>query len=531
MGISGNLYFDGAWQMGQGGTYQAINPSTGKPLEPPLSKATKTQVELATAVAQRDSLAFAKMPATQRAAFLRECATQIEALGDELLDRITQETGYPRPRGEGERARTCYQLRMFANALDAGEFVDARIDTAQPDRKPLPKPDIRFIQQAIGPVAVFSVSNFPLAYSTAGGDTASALAAGCPVLAKGHLSHPGTGELVAQAIAKAIDICEMPKGIFSFLMGDDAEVGATLVQAAPVKAVGFTGSTTGGMALIKLANARPEPIPVFAEMGSINPIILLPDTLQVNAAAIAKGFVASLTLGTGQFCVNPGLVIAVDGPGLQEFVQAVQAELSNLGAGVMLNERICDAYTRGVSSFTQVSGVEILAQGQANSTGEGYRAQAYLLGTNSENFIAQDSIHEEVFGPASLLVKCKSSEEIPQVLAVLGGQLTGTLHGTQTELTQHPELIDILSRKVGRIVINAFPTGVEVCPSMVHGGPFPASSDSRFTAVGTAAIQRFQRPVCFQNFPDALLPDALKNNNPLQLTRLVDGISSKAAID
>lgn len=530
MSILGKLYFDGEWHLGQAGTYQAVDPSTAKPLEPFMGKATKAQVGLAVAAAQRDSLTFAKMPAAQRANFLRECATQIEALGDELTTRITQETGYPKGRGEGERARTCGQLRMFAASLDNGEFVDARIDTAQPDRQPAPKPDLRFMQQAIGPVAVFAVSNFPLAYSVAGGDTASALAAGCPVLAKGHLSHPGTGELVAQAIARAIEICQMPKGIFAFLMGDDAEVGATLVQAAPIKAVGFTGSIAGGTALMKLANARPEPIPVFAEMGSVNPVILLPETLKTNAAAIAKGFVASLTLGTGQFCVNPGLVIAIDGPGLEAFIQTVQSELGNTAAGVMLNERICNAYQQGLTRFTQASGVTSLAQGQANSANEGFRAQAHLLGTSGENFIAQHEIHEEVFGPTSLLVTCKDVAEAQRVIEILAGQLTGTLHGTESELLSHSELVDALSRKVGRIVINGFPTGVEVCPSMVHGGPFPASSDVRFTAVGTAAIQRFQRPVCFQNFPNTLLPDALKNNNPLQLTRLVNGVLSKAAI-
>jgi len=530
MSIIGKLYFDGEWHPGQGGTYQAVDPSTAKPLEPLMGKATKAQVELATAAAWRDALAFAKMPAAQRADFLRECATRIEALGDELLTRITLETGYPKVRGEGERARTCHQLRMFAASLDNGEFVDARIDTAQPDRKPVPKPDLRFMQQAIGPVAVFSVSNFPLAYSVAGGDTAAALAAGCPVLAKGHSSHPGTGELVAQAIAKAIETCQMPKGIFSFLMGDDAEVGATLVQAPPVKAVGFTGSIAGGTALMKLANARPEPIPVFAEMGSVNPVVLLPDALATNAAAIAKGFAASLTLGTGQFCVNPGLVIAVDSPGLAEFIRTVQAELGNTGAGVMLNERICAAYHQGLTRFSQASGVTALAQGQAISANEGFYAQAHLLGTSGQNFIAQHTIQEEVFGPASLLVTCKDIAEVQQVLEVLAGQLTGTLHGTERELLAHSALVDVLSRKVGRIVINGFPTGVEVCPSMVHGGPFPASSDMRFTAVGTASIQRFQRPVCYQNFPDTLLPDALKNNNPLQLERLVNGVRSHEAI-
>jgi 2,5-dioxopentanoate dehydrogenase len=347
---------------------------------------------------------------------------------------------------------------------------------------------------------------------------------------KGHPSHPGTSELVAQAMAKAAELTQMPKGVFSFLADDGFDVGAQLVQAPQVKAVGFTGSFVGGMALVRLANARPEPIPVFAEMGSINPVVLLPETLKANAVTIAKGFVASLTLGTGQFCVNPGLVIGVDGPALTDFVKAVQVELSNIAAGVLLNARVCTAYSAGVEHFTHVPGVEILAQGQAISAAEGYRAQAVLLGTSGQNFIAQKAIHEEVFGPASLLVKCKNIEEVHQVLEVLGGQLTGTLQGTQEELSQCASLVDLLLRKVGRVVINGFPTGVEVCPSMVHGGPFPASSDVRFTAVGTASIQRFQRPVSYQNFPEVLLPDALKNSNPLTLNRLVNGVPTTAAI-
>jgi NADP-dependent aldehyde dehydrogenase len=386
------------------------------------------------------------------------------------------------------------------------------------------------LNQALGPVVVFGASNFPLAFSVAGGDTASALAAGCSVLVKGHSSHPGTSELVAQAMARAAQTCRLPVGVFSLLMGEGAEVGSALVQAPEVKAVGFTGSFAGGMALFRLANARAEPIPVFAEMGSINPVCLLPGALKASAASLAKQFVASLTMGTGQFCVNPGLVVAVDGPELNDFVAATAKELSEIGAGVMLNERICNAYVDGLKRYSAVDGVKLLAQGQAINVTDGYRAQASLLGTTAENFIQHHAIHEEIFGPVSLLVRCRDESERLQVLQCLGGQLTGTIHCAPGELEGYAELVELLTRKVGRVVINGFPTGVEVCPSMVHGGPFPASTDSRFTSVGTAAIFRFQRAVCYQNFPETLLPDALKNSNPLNLVRTVNGTPTKASV-
>jgi len=530
MSITGNLYYNGTWQQGLGGTYQAGNPATGESLAPTMTMATRAQVVEAVAAAQEAFLIYKDSSLAERAKFLRECAKEIEALGEELLTRVSEETGYPLARAEGERNRTCGQLRMFADLVEGGSFLDPRIDTAQPDRKPAPKPDLRYLNQALGPVVVFGASNFPLAFSVAGGDTASALAAGCPVLVKGHSSHPGTSELVAQAMGRAAKNCKMPAGVFSLLMGSGAEVGSCLVEAPEVKAVGFTGSFAGGMALFKLANARPEPIPVFAEMGSVNPVFLLPGALKASAAALAKQFVVSLTMGTGQFCVNPGLVIAVDGPELDEFVAATAKELADVGAGVMLNERICSAYCGGLERYSAVAGVEMLAQGHAINVEEGFRAQASLLGTSAENFISNKQIHEEIFGPVSLLVRCKNDAQRLQVLAHLGGQLTGTIHCAPGELEGHRDLVDALTRKVGRLVINGFPTGVEVCPSMVHGGPFPASTDARFTSVGTAAIYRFLRAVCYQNFPEYLLPDALKNSNPLNLTRTINGQATKAVV-
>ncbi len=523
MTISGKQLIAGEWQQGRAGTYQAVNPATGEAIEPAMTMADKSQVEAAVAAAKLAAPPFRHSSLNDRAAFLNACADEIMALGDELLERVTAETGYPKARGEVERARTCSQLRLFADTILKGDYLDARIDTAMPDRQPLPRPDIRHLNQAIGPVVVFGASNFPLAFSVAGGDTAAALAAGCPVLVKGHSSHPGTSELVAQALDRAVKKCNMPAGVFSLLMGSGREVGAALVQAPEVKAVGFTGSFSGGMALVELANARPEPIPVFAEMGSINPVFLLPEALNQSAEQIAQGFVGSVTLGTGQFCVNPGLVLAMEGEGLDRFIKAASDALADVAAGVMLNDRICSSYGEGVAEFCKHEGVEVVARGEGIEGKAGFCGQATLLTTTAGYFVANPGIQEEVFGPASLVVKCKNLTDILNVVNMLRGQLTATIHCADGELAQYTDLADLLTLKVGRLVVNGFPTGVEVCHAMVHGGPFPASTDSRFTSVGTSAIARFIRPVCYQNFPEALLPEALRNNNPLNIPRMVDG--------
>lgn len=530
MSITGKLFIHGEWVQGEAGTYRATNPATGKEIEPALSMASKAQVDAALAAAEAAAPVFRNSSLAKRAEFLRACADEIQALGEELFARITAETGYPAARGQAETGRTCGQLRLFADTIEKGEYLDPRIDTAMPDRQPLPRPDLRHLNQAIGPVVVFGASNFPMAFSVAGGDTAAAFAAGCPVLVKGHSSHPGTSELVAQAVAKAAEKCGLPKGIFSLLMGSGTEVGAALVKAPAVKAVGFTGSFAGGMALVKIASERPEPIPVFAEMGSINPVILLPKALEQKAQAIAEGFVGSLTLGTGQFCVNPGLVIAIDDNGLQNFIDAAAKIVADVQAGVMLNERICSAYSNGLKEYSSQKGVEVISVGGSPKDKDGFCGQATIMTATAEVFLQNPKIHEEVFGPASLIVKCKNKDDIIKVVSALKGQLTGTVHCAEGELKDYSDLTDLLSLKVGRIVINGFPTGVEVCHSMVHGGPFPASTDSRFTSVGTNAIKRFVRPVCYQNFPEALLPDALKNSNPLKLNRLVNGERSNSAI-
>lgn len=530
MNITGKLFYDGRWHQGEGATYQATNPTTGAALEPVMTTASAAQVDAAVAAAQRAFLNYRHSSPQLRANFLRRCAEEIMALGDELLERVCAETGYPRGRAEGERARTCGQLNMFADLVAKGEHFDARIDTAQPERQPLPRPDLRYVNQALGPVVVFGASNFPLAFSVAGGDTASALAAGCPVLAKGHPSHPGTSELVAQAIARAAEAYELPAGVFSLLMGDGNQVGEQLVQAPAVKAVGFTGSYRGGMALYHLAAARPEPIPVFAEMGSINPVVLLPRALRASAATIAQQFVGSLTLGTGQFCVNPGLVLAIEGEELETFIGAATEALTVVAAGVMLNAGICTTFADSVERYKAAEGVQLVACGQAVTDAEGHRAQACLLRTSAEHFLAQPDLHEEIFGPVSLIVTCKDVDQLLTVVTHLKGQLTATVHCAEGELADHQSLIDELTLRVGRLVINGFPTGVEVCPSMVHGGPFPASTDARFTSVGTAAIRRFLRPVCYQNYPEQLLPDALKNSNPLRLTRTVNGLPTSEPV-
>ncbi len=527
MTITGKQLIAGQWCDGRAEPFFGTNPATGEALQPAFTCADEQQVAEAAAAAGDCAETFANLPLTQRATFLRACADQIMALGDELLTRVSEETGYPKARAEGERGRTCGQLRLFADWIESGDYLDARIDPALPERQPLPRPDLRSYNQSLGPVAVFGASNFPLAFSVAGGDTAAAFAAGCPVIVKGHNSHPGTSELVAQAIDKAVQECGLPAGVFSLLLGAGRRVGTALVQAPEVKAVGFTGSYAGGMALFNLANARPEPIPVFAEMGSVNPVVLLPEALANSAESIAEGFVGSLTLGTGQFCVNPGLVLAVESEDLARFESAAGAALSKVSAGVMLNQNTQQGYQSGVAHLRDQAGVSQVAAGAPTGDGQGFTCQAGLLSVSGADFLSNSALQEEVFGPMSLLVKCRDYAQLLEVAGVLRGQLTGTLHATEAELGGYGDLITLLRQRVGRLLVNGFPTGVEVCHSMMHGGPFPAATDARFTSVGTRAIERFVRPICFQNCPDSLLPDALKNANPLGISRLVDGVSTR----
>jgi alpha-ketoglutaric semialdehyde dehydrogenase len=507
-------------------TFTVANPETGAVLDGEFSNGGGEAVESAAKLAERDFDAFRNMPLNKRADFLETIAEEILALGDALLQRTMAETGLPLARLQGERSRTTDQLKLFAQVVREGSFVDARIDTAILDRQPLPKPDVRQMQIALGPAAVFGASNFPLAFSVAGGDTASALAAGCPVVVKGHPAHPGTSELVGRAIQRAAKKCHMPEGVFSLIQGNSIEVGQALVKHPFIKAVAFTGSFKGGKALFDLAAARVEPIPVYAEMGSTNPVFILPSALENES--VASGLVDSLTLGVGQFCTNPGIVFGLQGESFDQFSNVATNFLKQKPVGTMLHAGIKSAYEAGLDALTRVTGVDVIA-GNLKNAGA-CSGNPVLLKTNARTFLENARLQEEVFGPSSLLIACESKAQILEIASSLTGHLSATIHGTKEELVEYRELITILERKVGRIIFNGFPTGVEVCHSMNHGGPFPATTDSRTTSVGTAAIKRFLRPVCYQNFPQEALPKTLKNENGAKIWRLVDGHLVQASV-
>ena len=461
-------------------------------------------VASACAAAEAAFPVYRQTDSEQRAVFLECIAEKIVALGEPLIDVVMRESGLPRARLEGERGRTVGQLRLFAEELRSGRWQGIRVDPALPDRTPLPRPDLRMRKIPVGPVAVFGASNFPLAFSTAGGDTASALAAGCPVIVKGHPAHPETSLLVAGVVEAAVKACDLPDGVFSHIAGPGNAVGEALVSDPRIAAVGFTGSRAGGLAILKRAQVRPVPIPVYAEMSSINPVILLPNILDERAAALGTEFVASLTMGAGQFCTNPGLVVAVDGPGLDDFIAAAISAMVGVEAAPMLSEGISEAYRRGVEALAARSDVRTIARGR---TGEGPRSYpAALFSTDAASFLADATLGDEVFGATSLIVRCRDESDLAAVLVALEGQLTATLHMAETDLSLAARLMPVLELKAGRILVNGWPTGVEVSHAMVHGGPYPASSDARSTSVGSLAIDRFLRPVCYQNLPEALLP-------------------------
>ena len=475
---------------------------------------------------------YAKLTPTQRAEFLDAIAAEIENLGDELIERAVLESGLPTGRIQGERGRTTGQLRLFANVLREGSWVDARINPALPDRTPLPRVDLRRMLVPLGPVVVFGASNFPLAFSVAGGDTASALAAGCPVLVKAHPSHPGTSSLVGQAIVSAAVKTGMPDGVFSLLHADN-EVAQQLVAHPAVKAVGFTGSRAGGMALLRVAQARPEPIPVYAEMSAVNPVIVLPGAIQQeegphSAATVAAGLAASVTLGVGQFCTNPGLVFLLNSPKTDTFLESVAGKIRAATPATMLNAGICNAYQKGVQQSRILPGVHVLAEAEVDADSSRTEGKPIILTTTAQLFLSSPMLGEEIFGPTSLLVVCQTEDELVECLTVLEGQLTATLYATADELIASAiDWVALLQAKAGRLLFGGFPTGVEVSEAMTHGGPFPATSDSRSTSVGTGAILRFVRPVTYQSFPDELLPSALQNANPLAIWRNVDGVMKK----
>ncbi|MGR3518857.1 MAG: aldehyde dehydrogenase (NADP(+)) [Roseovarius sp.] len=463
-------------------------------------------VDEAAQAAEEAFLSYGYSSRADRAAFLNTIADEIETRADEITEIGTSETGLPEARLQGERGRTTGQLRLFAEHILKGDYLDRRHDAALPDRQPLPRPDLRMMQRPIGPVAVFGASNFPLAFSTAGGDTAAALAAGCPVVVKGHGAHPGTGEIVAEAIHAAIGKCGVHKGVFSLVQGGNRQVGQALVQHPLIRAVGFTGSLAGGRALFDLCAQRPEPIPFFGELGSVNPMFLLPEALSARGPAIGEGWAGSLAMGAGQFCTNPGIAIVIDGPEADGFTGAAKATLSNTGAQVMLTDGIARAYRDGRDRIAAASGVqEVLS-----STCDQRNATPYLYETDGRTWLANEELGEEVFGPLGLVVRVANLAEMEEVAASLHGQLTCTLHMDDGDTDAARRLLPVLERKAGRILANGFPTGVEVCDSMVHGGPYPASTNFGATSVGTLSIRRFLRPVCYQGLPDPILPEDLK---------------------
>lgn len=501
-------------------SFAAFNPSTNEKLPQDYSSANAQDVADACALAAGAFAAFAAAPPEQRASFVEAIAENILAIGDELIETAIAETGLPRARLEGERGRTVGQLRMFAQAIRAGDWLDATIDPAMPDRMPARRADLRRVNVALGPVAVFGASNFPLAFSVAGGDTASAFATGCPVIVKGHPAHPGTGELVASAIQRAVNQSGFPAGVFSFLPGAAHELGAALVADAHIKAAAFTGSRGGGLAMVEIARKREEPIPVFAEMSSINPVLLAPAALDARAETLAKAFVASLTLGSGQFCTNPGLVIALDSPALDRFVRAASDALAEAEPGVMLTPSICQAYVRGVAALEAADARRV---GRGKESDAPNRGSGALFDVEAANFIANSALAHEVFGASSVVVRCRDGDEVARVVQALEGQLTATLHMDTDDEAFAARLLPLLQAKAGRVLANGWPTGVEVTHAMVHGGPFPATSDGRTTSVGTLAMMRFLRPVCYQDMPDSLLPPPLKAANPWKLSRRIDG--------
>jgi len=479
-------------------------PVEGAPAQ--FAVGTPAHVDQAARAAEAAFASYAGLSRTARAAFLRTIAEEIDARGERITSIGTKETGLPAARLEGERGRTTGQLRLFADHIEKGDYLDRRHDPALPDRQPAPRPDLRMMQRPIGPVAVFGASNFPLAFSTAGGDTASALAAGCPVVVKGHGAHPGTAEIVAEAILAAMKAHDIHQGVFSLVQGGTRDVGRTLVQHPLVRAVGFTGSLAGGRALYDLCAARPDPIPFFGELGSVNPMFLLPEAVKARGNDIASGWAASLTMGAGQFCTNPGIAILLAGEDADTFTKAAVAALDPQAAQVMLTDGIAQAYRAGRDRVAASKGVqEVLT-----STCDTRKATPYLFTTTGKAWLANEDLGEEVFGPLGLIVHVTDASEMRQVAQSLQGQLTTTLHMDDADLEMARGLLPILERKAGRVLANGFPTGVEVCDSMVHGGPYPASTNFGHTSVGTLSIRRFLRPVCYQGIPDALLPDDLR---------------------
>jgi NADP-dependent aldehyde dehydrogenase len=510
-------------------TFYSYNPATQSNTEYLFYKATSDEVNLAVEKAAAAFQVYRKKTGLEKAHFLTVIAENLLNIGNELITVCCDETGLPTGRIEGEKTRTINQLKMFAALLMEGSWLDARIDTAQPDRTPIPKPDLRFMQIALGPVAVFGASNFPLAFSVSGGDTASALAAGCPVIVKAHPAHPATSALIGKVIQTAAKKTNMPDGVFSLLFDSGIEVGLQLVKHPLIKAVGFTGSYKAGKALFDAAVNRPEPIPVYAEMGSTNPVFILPQAAMERGQEIAAAYSAAVTIGVGQFCTNPGLLIYQSQD--NNFKESLKSAFEKTVGGVMLTPTILNAYNSGVQRHMATEGVEQLAMSGFKPDTISNNAIPVLLMVNSNVFNNNTQLGEEIFGPTAIAIDASTKKEILAIAENLTGHLTATIHGTDDELIDYKELLAILEQKAGRVIINGFPTGVEVCPAMVHGGPYPSTTDSKTTSVGTAAIFRFTRPVCYQNLPQALLPAELKNKNEFHIYRVINGERSTKDID
>ena len=522
---TGHNFINGARSAKGQSRLQSFDANTGQELPGFFSEATREEVDAAAQAAATAYQAYRTLPASRRAAFLDAIADELDALGDEFIATVCRETALPAGRIQGERARTSGQMRLFAKVLRRGDFYGARIDRALPDRQPLPRPDLRQYHIGIGPVAVFGASNFPLAFSTAGGDTAAALAAGCPVVFKAHPGHMATAEWVALAIIRAAEQTDMPAGVFNMIYG--GTVGAWLVQHPAIKAVGFTGSLKGGRALCDMAAARPEPIPVFAEMSSVNPLLVLPQALKNRGAKVAAELCASVVQGAGQFCTKPGMVIGIRSPEFDAFLDELARQINAQPTHTMLNAGGLCNYADGLAHLQDHPQIHH----RAGHPQVGGQAHPQLFEAHAQLLINRDELlQHEVFGPVVVVVAVNDRQHLRQALQGLQGQLTATLIAEPADLDAFAELIPLLELKAGRLLLNGYPTGVEVCDAMVHGGPYPATSDARGSSVGTLSINRFLRPICFQNYPDRLLPDALKNANPLGILRLVDGVSTHESL-
>jgi len=519
--------------VGVGKSFKGVNAATGEAMEPAFWQASESEIDAAARLAegafgvmnsQAGRAAGGPGSPEKKAGFLRAIAEELEAIGGAMSERITLETGLPAARNAGELGRTTGQLRQFAKLVEEGWWVDGRIEHADLERKPAAKPDLRRMLFGIGPVAVFGASNFPQAFSVAGGDTASALAAGCPVVIKAHPAHPGVSEMTFRAMLAAAKKTGMPEGIVSMVQGVDPSVSISLVKHPAICAVGFTGSLRAGRALMDAAASRPVPIPVYAEMGSINPLFILPGAMAERGAKLAEGLKTSVTMGVGQFCTKPGVVVAMEGAGSEAFVGQLEKLLADAPAGVMLTPNIARAFHEGRQRLTQTAGVKRCTPNKQDGGGTAAtQGAATLFVTTAERFVSDHVLREELFGPSTVVVLAKDAGQMEKVAGVLEGQLTAGVHAAGDEAKQFAGLVDVLTRKAGRVLFNGFPTGVEVNHAMQHGGPYPATSDGRSTSVGTAAIARFARPVAFQDCPEELLPEELKEGNPRGVRRLVDG--------